>query len=183
MSETTIAERLVGDMIWYFVSYESQQRLSWRSVRGRLVALWALICFINRLLLHMIHLKFLDLFKVHLVIREAMRSRVVINFEELDEYKYPPLYEDREIRILVLHPGHRKDDISCELKKISLDEPCVYEAVSYAWGDDLGKKSIRCGHGVLEVRQNLYSALRQFRHESRAQTFWVDALCITLQPE
>jgi hypothetical protein len=179
-SETTIAEQLLSDMLWYFVNHESQKEISWRSVRGTLVALWVLICFFTRLFIHVLFLKFLDLLKIHLIIQQAVRSRKVIEFEKLVEYKYAPLYRDREIRVLILHPGHWKDDISCDLKTISLDNPCEYEAVSYAWGDDSEKKNIRCGQSVLEIRQNLYSALRRFRHKSRPQTLWVDALCITL---
>jgi hypothetical protein len=178
-ADTTLSERAFGDMMWYLVNSESRF-FSYRSARGRLVAIWAAITFLIRLTFHIIFLRVLALSRAPSSIFEKLQAHSSIKFEELPDYQYEPLSGPTEIRILLLHPGHKYDDISCDLKNISLDNRCEYEAISYAWGEASKMHCIRCDNAVIKVRQNLYSALRQFRHKSKIQILWVDALCMTL---
>jgi len=176
----TISERALHETIWYMVNFDSRTKFSFRVARGFLLASWAAISFMIRLVFHTLFLRVLDLSKVPTSIREKQHARSVIDLEELREYKYERLLGSREVRLLVLHPGRKNDDISCDLKTVSLDDTCEYEAISYTWGDFSGRHRVRCGNAVMDVRPNLYSALRQFRHKSKNQTLWADALCTTI---
>jgi hypothetical protein len=176
-SESTLGERAFRDMMWYFVHFGNKETSLARRFRGGLVAVWVLITFLTRMAFHLLLSSFLDLLKVPSIVRDMLHVRTVIDFDALQKYKYEPLLKSNDIRVLLLYPGHKKDDISCELKTLSLDTPCEYAAISYAWGGGQNEHRIRCGNCAIAVRQNLYLALRQFRHKSKIQMFWADALC------
>lgn len=178
----TISERAFHETIWYMVNFDSQRKFSFRVARGFLLALWAAISFGIRLVFLIAFLWLLDLSKLPFSIREKLQARSVIELEELRKYEYEPLLGSREIRLLVLHPGRKNDDVSCDLKTVSLDDVNEYEAISYTWGEDSGRHRVRCGNAVIDVTPNLYSALRQFRHKFKNQTLWADALCTTIFP-
>lgn len=93
---------------------------------------------------------------------------------------YQSLVRKDEIRLLVLHPGQLEDDILFHMEHVALrTNDRRYEALSYAWGEELATRDIRAVEGPhIPVTSNLYSALQHLRHQDRNRTLWVDALCI-----
>lgn len=82
------------------------------------------------------------------------------------------------IRLLELLPGKHADHISCRLHLVSLGSHPEFEALSYCWGDDTEKLSIQVDEKVLNVTQNLRSALRHLRSPSQVRWLWIDGICI-----
>ncbi|GME56843.1 heterokaryon incompatibility protein-domain-containing protein [Neofusicoccum parvum] len=66
-------------------------------------------------------------------------------------------------------------------KAASDEEPglALYEALSYTWGDQRGRKSVDIGpDGVKDIGANLEEALRHLRREDEVRVLWIDALSI-----
>jgi hypothetical protein len=84
----------------------------------------------------------------------------------------------REIRIASILPGRWSEDVSCKLTVVSLDDNPSYEALSYTWGDPLGKTPIFLEGVTFLITKNLHWALRRLRHVDETRHIWVDALCI-----
>ncbi|KAF8846421.1 hypothetical protein BDZ45DRAFT_543547, partial [Acephala macrosclerotiorum] len=81
------------------------------------------------------------------------------------------------IRILTLLPSAEYDSpIEVQLTEVDLPSKPDYEALSYAWGDTKNKIGISCHGRRLDVTVNCALALQNLRHESQAQTLWVDAI-------
>jgi Heterokaryon incompatibility protein (HET) len=123
------------------------------------------------------------------------------------DYELCPLKE-REIRLLVLKPSEDPvADIIIELKSFDLKELeqnktlMPYAALSYHWGDGMennpilvdveggedGKEEATKLSDVvrslmnlrrLNVKPNLYKALRELRDKEKETHMWVDAICI-----
>ncbi len=96
---------------------------------------------------------------------------------------YKPLDKDRhEIRLVRLHPSKGMElPISCELFIRSLDKGPKpnFSALSYEWGSPFGdKESIFLNNIEVEIRPNLWSALKRLRQADEDVTIWIDALCI-----
>jgi hypothetical protein len=53
-----------------------------------------------------------------------------------------------------------------------------YDALSYAWGSTLDKKTIQLNGTLFLVTQNLHSALRHLQGGEEARKIWIDAICI-----
>src|SRR6266480_2623741 len=96
----------------------------------------------------------------------------------ISKYQYQHLPSTRHIRLLVLHPDSFPEDISCELVFASLDDLCVFEALSYVWGEPFPRNKIRCSGKAAEIGYNLHAALRHLRYEDKQRVLWADALCI-----
>ena len=111
-----------------------------------------------------------------------MKAAALSTMSMLDESTcYSPLNNtSRTIRLLLLSPALHQDDrrLQCDLKPVCLDDRPVYNALSYAWGenDDLGLQ-IRVRGVLVGVRQNLWNALNCLRLKAK-KSLWVDALCI-----
>ncbi|KAJ3454430.1 hypothetical protein MRS44_018324 [Fusarium solani] len=84
----------------------------------------------------------------------------------------------RQIRILHLLPGNRRDPVHCVLHTAFLDDEPSYEALSYAWGDPLDRRPIMLNGKTTGVTLNLYNAFRRLRRRRYERRLWVDALCI-----
>lgn len=123
-----------------------------------------------------------------------------------NDYVYSPLENEKDIRLLHLHPGTDIDLIECSLVTHScqsgplgaLGSQESYEALSYVWGNDEPTNMIR----ILSVRRspdrsgqhrfsfrdftlrryyvrsNLFAALGRLRYADKVRVLWVDALCI-----
>jgi hypothetical protein len=98
----------------------------------------------------------------------------------LQSYQYAPLNDERQIRVLVLHPGSSDDEIGCHLVHASVDT-AQYVALSYVWGDATRRRKVVCDDAFLEITQNLLTALRYLRHQDQDQVVWADAICINQQ--
>ncbi|KAH6611905.1 heterokaryon incompatibility protein-domain-containing protein [Boeremia exigua] len=97
-------------------------------------------------------------------------------------FEYTPLdpADTRAFRVLELLPStHIEDSVHCELRNYSLSGDIEYEALSYAWGEDVPECPILInGLGTVDVTRSCVDALRHIRHEVRRRALWVDAICI-----
>jgi hypothetical protein len=98
-------------------------------------------------------------------------------------YCYKPLLPPRggikNIRLLTLLPGSRKDRvIRCQIQHHCLNDFPDYETLSYVWGDLTGTVPVAVEDGSLNVTKNLMSALFHLRRESKPRVLWIDAICI-----
>jgi len=90
-------------------------------------------------------------------------------------------HDNKDIRLISLHPGKKSSPISCDLFTVRLDGDLApdYTALSYEWGPPYGRKrDIYLSGKRFVVRNNLWEALAQMRCETKCQTLWVDAICI-----
>ncbi|KAF7671351.1 hypothetical protein GT037_010676 [Alternaria burnsii] len=87
-----------------------------------------------------------------------------------------------------LQPGVVSAPLVCRLKRVGMENPPPYEALSYAWGQSTDVFTI-CQEpemsdttGTLRkvstITRGLYEALIQLRHKTKSRILWVDAICI-----
>ena len=83
------------------------------------------------------------------------------------------------IRVLDLSPGLLTDRLNGTLRVVSLDSSPAYEALSYTWGQPIEEKSI-CINKLynINIRENLFNALKRLRGRVAKRTLWIDAICI-----
>jgi hypothetical protein len=96
-------------------------------------------------------------------------------------FSYAPLSLNEsslEIRLVTLEPGPQDAEIKCELHPAFLNKAPPYEALSYTWGNPNDLRPISLCGSPWRVTANLERALRHLRHEDKARTLWIDALCI-----
>ena len=96
----------------------------------------------------------------------------------MSTFKYQPLEQSDEIRLLVLQPGSGTSPIESSLLHKTLDiQP--YEALSYEWKDASNCDPMIIVDGCdVRVRKNLRDALLQMRLIEENRYLWIDALCI-----
>jgi hypothetical protein len=94
--------------------------------------------------------------------------------------KYSPIDEEIDIRLVKLDPGNLTDPIYCTLHFASFSANSQYQALSYTWGKATdGFKRIYIDGEAVEVRANLYEALKSLRQPSGPERhLWIDSLCI-----
>jgi hypothetical protein len=87
-----------------------------------------------------------------------------------------------EIRLVVLYPGHKSDDLVCDIIHSNLLDKPAYEAVSYTWatleGDASLSAHVFCRGKKIAVTKNCESMLRTMRRQGTNRMIWVDAICI-----
>ncbi|KAG4436291.1 hypothetical protein IFR05_008231 [Cadophora sp. M221] len=97
-------------------------------------------------------------------------------------YKYTPLSNLGQIRLLKLLKGVPGSDIRCEFLPIDLASSSeIYSAISYTWGDPVLKHSIVCDQDELRVTENVRGLLEKMRRPDEAKFVWIDAICIDQQ--
>ena len=103
------------------------------------------------------------------------------------EYQYSAILRNNEIRVLHLQPGEPNDTIVIEISKEVLnDDTPPYHALSWEWGGGSHTKSIRAKDKgnteaqiwTMNIRSNLYVALKHLRLQDNIRRLWVDAICI-----
>lgn len=85
------------------------------------------------------------------------------------------------IRILDLLPASRDDlkaPIKCITRIVALSDEPVYEALSYQWGTDRGRRFITVGSDLTSVTACLHAALLRLRLHNEKRALWIDQLCI-----
>ncbi len=93
-------------------------------------------------------------------------------------YQYRDLDQRRnEIRLLRILP-ETTSVVKCELFVTSLDKPCRYIAVSYAWGDTDDTETIILDGHEFVVTESLRLAFERLRSRHTPVTVWADAICI-----
>jgi len=101
-------------------------------------------------------------------------------FSSASPFSYPALAQDKEtIRLLLLHPRHRDDPISCSLFEVELSRAPRYEAVSYRWVEDKGNngKQILVNDCAFSVSTNVFGLLLDFRSSLLPRIVWIDSIC------
>jgi hypothetical protein len=85
---------------------------------------------------------------------------------------------DREIRLLFLmHNECGAADIGYSLVRTTIDRAPPYEALSYAWGEEVCQ--VRLLDGTLtSMTTNLHHALRYLQRPHASRLLWIDAICI-----
>ena len=87
--------------------------------------------------------------------------------------------EDRELRLVRFSHSASSTEVELILRRLSLNDPPSYHALSYIWGDPTPTNSIRVNGRPLPVAHNLHQALLDLRRGGDAQEWlWVDAICI-----
>src|SRR5947207_11967462 len=95
---------------------------------------------------------------------------------EKPRYKYKPLNDPDEIRLLQLHadPDLKSPHVRCEIHHVHLSiNPPPYHALSYVWGS-ADKDFIVCceiGKTYIPVTKSLHTALRDMRDPDSAYNF------------
>ncbi|KAJ4361053.1 uncharacterized protein N0V89_001622 [Didymosphaeria variabile] len=95
-------------------------------------------------------------------------------------FQYRPIPGQGYIRLLHLkpvcaHPGELRGSLVLH----RLNEHCVYEAISYAWGEFSSFNQVILLNGkVLKITDNLYAALMAYCRSHRDRVLWADAICI-----
>ncbi|KAM0074754.1 hypothetical protein ACKRZS_013134 [Fusarium odoratissimum] len=91
---------------------------------------------------------------------------------------YSSLAPTAEIRILTLKQGTGNDEIICDLGPVTRAES-EYYALSYEWGDESKNDPfIKVNDGEVQIRKNLFDALKNIRKATEDLQLWVDAICI-----
>jgi hypothetical protein len=92
-------------------------------------------------------------------------------------YEYPDLdTTQKQIRLLRLrHRAHHGHLPQYELHTFDLDKAPNYIALSYTWGPESPKYSIRVNRRKLQIRANLYAFLQGFVARGY---IWIDQICI-----
>ena len=92
-----------------------------------------------------------------------------------------PLLSPRsQTRVLQIEPSQQKDNapVITKLFLMNLNDPPLYEALSYHWGDDTSSETIQVNGCDAQVTGNLASAMRHLRRYESSILLWVDAICI-----
>lgn len=94
-------------------------------------------------------------------------------------YRQVPFnFATSEIRLLTVHQATNRDAaLECQLSVVSLGLTGDYDSLSYHWWGDTGYPMIVNGI-TLDIRVNLFNALRFLRYPNRPRVLWVDAICI-----
>ncbi|KAI9148970.1 Heterokaryon incompatibility protein [Paramyrothecium foliicola] len=93
------------------------------------------------------------------------------------------LYKDidslaREIRVVQVEAGSGNAKIKCKLVTVSLESKPQFEALSYVWGSSTQGYVVDVEGCLMNVTDNLHSALMRLRQPSEARVLWIDQLCI-----
>ena len=87
--------------------------------------------------------------------------------------------EQREIRLLTVSSLRDIPScVQCTLRVVSINACEDFMALSYAWGDPTDTISLEVNGQILQVTQNLYSALQHLSQMVNNLVIWVDAICI-----
>ena len=102
-----------------------------------------------------------------------------INPAEMNVYDAWPLDpQQREIRLLHLLPGSQNEPIETKLSRVSLEKDPAFNVLSYSWGSENDKITIKVEGWELRITQNLHRCLVNLRQETTPLVIWIDAVCI-----
>lgn len=95
-----------------------------------------------------------------------------------DPYQTAALKNKTNIRLLTLHNASAEQVIKCSLATADLLHNPAFEALSYCWDTPENPRRISLNGQDVEVRKNLWWALRHLRDKYKDRILRVDALCI-----
>lgn len=93
-------------------------------------------------------------------------------------YRYEALRDaTSSFRIVEILPSvSHEGPISCLLHEVDWSNLRDYEGVSYAWGNPKTETPIFIDGKVIQVTQNLHTALTHLRYGDRSRFLWADAI-------
>jgi hypothetical protein len=96
------------------------------------------------------------------------------------QYKYEPLANSRQIRLLKVWYGDSPEKRVCELIPVSLDNlPTKYIAFSYSWGDPtITSTLLFTNKRSLSLRKSVHNILDTIFGKRRTIYIWIDSICI-----
>lgn len=99
------------------------------------------------------------------------------------EYQYKRLEEEQKyFRLLKLLPGGSGESLKCELEHREIQSPGrPFGAISYVWGTEKHRPTIRCHDGEVKIPTNLKEALKKLRDKKSPKYLWTDSICINQQ--
>ena len=107
---------------------------------------------------------------------EAVSKQAAENLKTL--YRSLPIdTNNRQIRLLTLHPASLGGFIECTLKRASLNIAQSYEALSYTWAST-GTSFIKANGSLIPVSADLEDTLSRLELKDSSRTLWIDAICI-----
>jgi hypothetical protein len=68
--------------------------------------------------------------------------------------------------------------LRCRLQEMDIANAEGYDALSYAWGDQVADRYLLCDGDVLAITQSLELALKALRPSQGAKLIWADGVCI-----
>jgi Heterokaryon incompatibility protein (HET) len=109
----------------------------------------------------------------------VQRRDSMASIDTTGRFTYSDL-EDGEFRLLTII-SMRADEVICELAHFTIANAPDYDALSYAWGENI-PTTICCNGYELVVQQNLFQFLKQLASNtdiaSPRRHIWIDAICI-----
>lgn len=103
-------------------------------------------------------------------------------FETAARFEFLPIDitpESRTFRLLnILPPDSLHGSIKCDIIHSSLDHEVPYDALSYAWNEEMPMVPIYLQGRVRLVTHDLRCALLHLRLPDKIRTIWIDVLCI-----
>lgn len=120
----------------------------------------------------------------------ASTSNIKNEAEELKLLQYGSLETGKKtVRLLEILPGRDFEPISAELAVCDLDEKPEYIALSYMWDQGERKRHLECQDTRIQVSENLWQFLRQYRARISEKQYreknprkplrlWIDAISI-----
>jgi hypothetical protein len=100
----------------------------------------------------------------------------------LEAYIHKPFKRPKQqIRLLELLPGAQDQDIELNIHTMDFSptSPPLYEALSYAWGEEAHTVPVRAGDNeYLAISPHLASGLKRLRYTDKPRFMWIDALSI-----
>ncbi|KAE9369094.1 HET-domain-containing protein [Stipitochalara longipes BDJ] len=100
---------------------------------------------------------------------------------DVQPYQYHALSSPRSIRVLNVFSCPRilkGEQLQFKLEEVSLDTNPTFEALSYAWGENVFPCVLLCSSHTINITQNLHDALQHFRKPDKELRIWIDAVCI-----
>jgi hypothetical protein len=103
---------------------------------------------------------------------------------ELTQYHYEELSRGSRFRLFRFEKSQpcsalRLDELRIHLFDVDFADPPAFEAVSYAWGQNVASSAIVCNGQRLLVTPNVEAILRVLATRSESVgTFWIDSICI-----
>ncbi|KAK8017028.1 hypothetical protein PG993_015217 [Apiospora rasikravindrae] len=100
------------------------------------------------------------------------------------KYTYEPITADYTTRMLTIHNGAYRDQLTGDLEMAKLDDCLPWKALSYAWGTTTTYSRIKIGKRFIKISNNLDGALRRLRCKNDEGPsgpgfrLWVDQICI-----
>ena len=88
--------------------------------------------------------------------------------------KLPP----NHFRLIKLTGFRDNGNLSCELQHVALESMPEYDAISYAWNNELPSVPISCCNRELLITPSLHEALCTFYKLGLSRLLWADAVCI-----